>query len=143
MLGLSLGRAKLGAGWGLSNLERFDLSNQSIVNPATGGIIAWLLLPLNASIYLEMSLAFSKQSWLWLDMDRATGNQAGFMVGLTWTGESEIKELEAPKNKPTAPSPPLNPNSPTQEKTVPQSQPLFSPSPLQPSSLPNSPSAPL
>lgn len=143
MLGLSLGRARLGAGWELNNLDSFDLSNHSLIDPEPGGAIAWLLLPLNASIYLEMSLAFAKQAWLWLDENRETGDQAAFMVGLTWTGESEIKELEAPKKMPATPNLPLNSNSPTQEKAVPQSQPLFSPSPLQPNSHPNSPSKPL
>ena len=137
MLGLSLGRAQLGAGWGSSSFDRFDLSDYSIDDLRSGGTIAWLLLPLNASLYLEMSLAFVKQSWLWLDTDRAIGSQAAFMIGLTWTGEREIKELEAPKKMPT------QTNSPTQQNTVPQNQPLFSPSPLQPSSPSNSPSIPL
>ena len=61
MLGLSLGRARLGAGWGLSNLDDFDLSNHSLLDPKSRGAIAWLLLPLNASIYLEMSLAFTSK----------------------------------------------------------------------------------
>ena len=72
-----------------------------------------------------------------------SGSLSAFMVGLTWTGEQEIKELEAPKRNLNPKGPQSRPGSPSQQTTPPQSQPLFTPNPLQPSSAPNAPSTPL
>ena len=140
LMGLSLGRARLGLGWGVSRLEsQPELLNMNLKD---GGTLAWLSLPLNAAIYLEMSLTFTRFSKMWLDEQNELGPLSAFMVGLTWTGEQEIKELEAPKRNRNQTGTPIQPNSPNPQ-APPQSQPLFTPNPLQPSSGPNSPSTPL
>ena len=141
LMGMSLGRAKLGLGWGLSRLEQHNELLKTDLKD--GGVLAWLSLPLNAAIYLEMSLAFTEASKLWLDKQNESGALSAFMVGLTWTGEQEIKELEAPKRNLNPKGTQSQPISPSQPTTSPSSQPLFTPNPLQPSSPPNSPSTPL
>ena len=143
MMGLKLGRAKLGLGWGVSQQTEID---RLIEKAKQGGLAAWLSLPLNAAIYLEMSLNLMAQTQMLLDRVDELGASSTFMVGLTWTGESKELELEAPKTNAKQPynqqsSPPVNPS---------QTQPLFSPSPLQGPrqgqpmpSRPSTPSTPL
>lgn len=132
LVGGNIGRASLGVGWGFSN--RHLISDQLV----EGGPMTWLLLPLSAPLYLEMSVWYTNGTPLSETYSDQTREGKLFMVSLKWTGESESKELAPSPSKSTSPS--NNPSKPSPS----QSSPLFNPSsPLGPAQPTQSPSTPL
>ena len=142
MLGVRLGRARLGGGWGVPYYDDHG------VRVSEGGALGWVSVPLSAPLYLELGVWYSRQVWVDQALQREEQTVSGgrvFTVGLKWTGETSSPELEAPKPKSAPGASPQNPRqqlptSPTSSPLSPSAPPSFSP---QPSPLsPIRPSAP-
>lgn len=122
LLGARLGRARLGAGWGVAerSITEVELSQ--------GGPLGWARVPLSAPLYLELSAWYASRTIPRGDLTR--GRVAGeghlFSVSLRWTGEDEAPELEAPRSQ-SAPG--TSPQAPGNAPSTPQPQSPFSPQP--------------
>lgn len=110
LLGLKIGRASIGVGWG-------SVIQNTIERLKDGGVIGSLWLPISAPLYLEMSVWSPKRSAL-RDVIGIKLNErsTSFSVGIKWTGEEYSGELKSespkqdPKTSPNALPSPLSPH---------------------------------
>lgn len=148
LLGLALGRARLGAGWGVARWR--DLIDAPL---DAGGALGWVKVPLSAPLYLELSAWYPRRLRV-VQSTQFDAAQAGrmFSVALRWTGEREAPEREAPRapsrrgdQSPSSPHPGVPRPSPSSPSLGSPLSP-FPSGPRSPSSSPppsQSPSTPL
>ncbi len=114
MMGLSIGRALFGLGWGWTNwhshqenvfkeILKFNLTDQN------QGFIGAVSVPMNAAFHLHASLS--------LNLYDASSSTI-MLAGIRWTGEKEIRESDEHlknqlKQNPLDPSLPSQPNQPS------------------------------
>lgn len=134
LMGLQLGRARLGGGWGVFDLE----SAPQLLDE--GGPLANVNVPISGPLYLGLDAWFPNVGRLFgtysASERKLTREGWRWEITLTWTGEEMVPEIEKKSSSsPQQTLPAGKPSSPLQRQAPDQSPFMPNPSRLTPSPL--------